>query len=298
LKVLVIKHGALGDIVLAFPAFAAIRAAHRDATITLLTTAPFEALLKASPWFDEVAVDARPEAWDIPGVLKLRRQLRGFDLVYDLQTSSRSSRYFRLAGKPAWSGISPGCSLPQSDPKRDFLHTRERLADQLRIAGIPGLPAPDLGWLRKAGAKIGLPARYAVLVPGASPHRPEKKWPEQKFAGLAAQLTMPAVVVGGPDEMPLAAAIKAVAHRTIDLTGRTTLMELGPVLAGAALAVGNDTGPMHLAASFGVPSVVLFSGASNPALTSPRYPDGGWPSILQAPHLSGVSVAQVAAALP
>ncbi len=298
MKVLVIKHGALGDVVLAFPAFAAIRAAHEGATVSLLTTGPFEALLKASPWFDEVMLDAKPEAWDIPGVLKLRRQLRGFDMVYDLQTSSRSSRYFRLAGKPAWSGISPGCSLPQSDPKRDMMHTRERLADQLRIAGIAPLPPPDLGWMRRTDEKLRLPAAYAVLVPGASPHRPEKKWPEQKFASLAAQLTMPAVVVGGANEAPLAAAIKAVAHRTIDLTGRTTMLELAPVLAGAALAVGNDTGPMHLAAAFGVPSVVLFSGASDPALTCPRYPDGGWPGILQAPHLSGVSVAQVVAALP
>lgn len=298
MRVLVIKHGALGDVVLAFPAFAAIRAAHDGATISLLTTAPFEALLKASPWFDEVMVDSRPEAWDIRGLLKLRRQLRGFGLVYDLQTSSRSSRYFRLAGKPPWSGIAPGCSLPQSDPKRDSLHTRERIADQLRIAGISNLPAPDLAWLRALGPRNALPARYAVLVPGASPHRPEKKWPEQKFASLAAQLSMPAVVVGGAGEAALACAIKSIAHRTIDLTGRTTLLELGAVLAGAALAVGNDTGPMHLAAAFGVPSVVLFSDASDPALTSPRYPDGGWPGILRAPHLSGVSVAQVVAALP
>ncbi len=298
MNVLVIKHGALGDIVLAFPAFSAIRAAHPEAHIVLLTTAPFAGFLRPSPWFDDVAVDARPEFWNVSGLLRLRRQLRGFDLVYDLQTSSRSSRYFRLAGAPRWSGIAPGCALPHANPKRNFLHTRERLADQLGMAGIPVLAPPDLSWLKVDISKFRLPSRYALLVPGSSPHRPEKKWPEQKFAALATQLPMPAVVVGSAAETPLAAVIKSFSRKAVDLTGRTGLAELAAVIAGAGLAVGNDTGPMHLAAALGVPSVVLFSGASDPALTAPRYPDGSWPGILQAPHLSGVSVAQVVAALP
>jgi len=298
LRVLVIRHGALGDIVLTFPAFAAIRRAHEGAEIVLLTTALFVKLLGKSPWFDRVEVDAKPKFWDLAGVMRLRRQIRGFDVVYDLQTSSRSARYFRLAGRPKWSGISAGCSWPHDDPNRVLLHSRERLAAQLRVAGILEMPAPDLSWLLVGIEKFRLPAKYAVLVPGASAHRPEKKWPEPKFGALAVQLAMPAVVVGGKDEAKLAGVIKSFAQRTVDLTGKTDLLELAAVVAGAALAVGNDTGPMHLAAAFGVPSVVLFSGASDPALTCPRYPDGGWPSVLQAPHLSGVSVAQVVAALP
>ncbi len=297
MRVLVIKHGALGDIVLAFAAFAAIRAAHAGDEILLLTTAPFAEFLAASPWFDEVVVDRRPAAWNVPGVLALRRKLRGFDMVYDLQTSARSSRYFGLAGRPRWSGIAKGCALLHANPLRDALHTRERLAEQLGVAGLT-LGAPDLSWLSADVSKFRLPPRYAVLVPGASPHRPEKRWPERKFGGLAAQLPMPAVVVGGAAEAGLAVVIKTFAGKTVDLTGRTDLLELAAVIGGAALAVGNDTGPMHLAAALGVPSLVLFSGASDPALTAPRYPDGGWPGILQAPHLSGVSVAQVVAALP
>jgi ADP-heptose:LPS heptosyltransferase len=296
--ILVIKLGALGDIVLAFPAFAAIRAAHPQAKIVALTTSPFAGLLRASLWFDEVRIDARPEFWNIPAIWRLRQQLRGFDLVYDLQTSSRSSRYFALAGKPRWNGIAPGCALPHSNPDRETLHTRERLADQLAIAGISALPAPDLTWLRADVTKFGLPPRYAVLVPGSSPHRPEKKWPEQNFGALAARLPIPAIVVGSAAETPLASIIKSLAPATIDLTGQTTLPELAAVIAGAALAVGNDTGPMHLAAAFAVPSLVLFSAASDPALTCPRYPDGAWPNHLQVPHLSALSVAQVVAALP
>jgi len=297
-RILVIKHGALGDIFLAFPAFSAIRAAWPDATISLLTAAPFAAFLGLSPWFDTVEVDARPEWWRVAGLLKLRRQLRGFDLVYDLQTSGRSSRYFALAGRPAWSGIAKGCSLPHANPRRGTMHTRERLADQLGVAGITALPAPDLGWAEADISGFRLPEKFAVLVPGAAAHRPAKRWPEEKFAALAPQMGVPVVVVGGAGEAELARPIRKVMPAAIDLMGKTSLAQLAAVVRRAALAVGNDTGPMHMAAAFGVPSVVLFSEESDPALTAPRYPDGGWPKILRAPHLSGLPVAQVVAALP
>ena len=294
MEILVIKLSALGDFVLAFPAMAAIRAAHPQARITLLTTAPFVPLARASGWFDHVEIDRRPKFWNVSGLLRLRRQLRGFDLVYDLQTSGRSSRYFALAGRPAWSGIAKGCSLPHADPNRVFQHSRERLEGQLHDAGIFALPVPDLSWAKADIAKFGLPERYAVLVPGAAPHRPEKRWPTQNFAALARSLDMPVAVVGGSaEERKMAAEIGG-----IDLTGRTSLLELAAVMAHAQLAIGNDTGPMHLAAALGTKSVVLFSGASDPKLTAPRYPDGGWPVILRAARLADLPVAQVRAALP
>ncbi len=296
-RVLVIKHGALGDIVLAFPAFSAIRAAEPEAEITLLTTAPFAALMAASPWFDKIETDTRPPVWNLPGMLRLRRQLRGFDMVYDLQTSARSSNYFALAGRPPWSGIAKFCSAPHANPARNAMHTRERLAEQLAMAGILAPPPPDLSWLRQPPA-FDLPDKFTLLVPGASPHRPEKRWPAENFGALAAGLKMPAVIIGGKAEAPLAAAIRQAAPGAIDLTGQTTLLELAAITARAAVAVGNDTGPMHLAAALGIPSLVLFGGASDPALTAPRYPDGGWPVILREANLQDLPVAKILAALP
>jgi ADP-heptose:LPS heptosyltransferase len=293
-KILVIKHGALGDFILAFPALSAIRAAHPGAEITLLTTAPYAPFLAAAPWFDNIEIDTRPNFWNLPGLLKLRRQLRGFNLVYDLQTSSRSSRYFTLAGKPPWSGIAQGCALPDADPNRNNLHSRERLEGQLRAAGISHLPQPDLSWLTGANiSRFNLPEKFALLIPGASLHRPEKRWPEQNFAQLAQSLPMPSVVIGGAGEADLAKSIPG-----LNLAGRTSLKELAAIAVRARLAIGNDTGPMHLATALGIPSVVLFSAASNPALTSPRTPNGGWPVILSAPALSDLPVAQVLASLP
>jgi ADP-heptose:LPS heptosyltransferase len=295
-RVLVIRHGALGDIVLSFPAFAAIRATRPDAEISLLTTAPFAGWLGQAPWFDRVVTDAKPGPFDIAGLINLRRTLRGFDMVYDLQTSGRSSRYFRLADRPRWSGIAPGCAFPHADPARDNLHSRERIEGQLAAAGILHLPDPDLGWT-VGEPPVALPERFVALVPGAAPHRPEKRWPEQKFGELAASLDLPCVILGSRAEQKLAAEIAKRAPTAIDLTGRTTLPQLAGVLARAALAVGNDTGPMHLAAALGTRSIVLFGGASDPALTAPRYPDGGWPTVLRKAELAGLAVADVAAAV-
>jgi ADP-heptose:LPS heptosyltransferase len=298
-RILVIRLGALGDFVLSFAPFAAIRAHHPGAEITLLTTSPFAALARAAPWFDRVVVDARPAWWNLPGVLSLARRLRGFDRVYDLQTSTRSSRYFRLAGRPAWSGIAAGCALPHANPARDSLHTLERQREQLAMAGITGFPPPDLSWL--AGTIAPPPAPFALLVPGAAPHRPRKRWPAARFAELAAMLHargLTPVVLGTSAETPLAATVLAACPAALDLTGRTNLPDIASLARAAALAVGNDTGPMHLAAAVGCACVVLFSADSDPALTAPRGPGGAWPAVLRSPDLSDLSVARVAGALP
>ena len=99
MRILVIKLSALGDIVLAFGPFAAIRAHHPDAHVTLLTTKPFLDFTRHMPWFDEVWQDDRPSGPG--GLLRLAHRLRAgrFDRVYDLQTSGRSSRYRLLTGR-------------------------------------------------------------------------------------------------------------------------------------------------------------------------------------------------------
>ncbi len=301
MRILVIRLGALGDFVLSFPAFAAIRAHHPGARITLMTTAPFAGLGRLAPWFDDVVVDARPAAWNLAGVWRLRRALRGHGLVYDLQTSGRSARYFRLAGRPAWSGVAPGCSLPHADPRRDALHTIERQAGQLRDAGVAvgGFAWPELGWLAGAGRAPALPARYAVLVPGAAPHRPGKRWPADRFAEmgrvLAARGVVP-VVVGGAGDAALGAEVVARCAGAVDLAGRTDLAGLAAVLAGAEVVVGNDTGPMHLAAALGRRCVVLFSEESDPEITAPRGAPGQV-RVVQVEELRKLEVERVVAVL-
>ena len=294
--VLVIKLGALGDFVLAFAPFAAIRAHHPHDHIALLTTAGFATLAEGAPWFDTVLTDHRPAWWNLPGLRRLRQTLRGADMVYDLQTSGRSAWYHRLAGRPAWSGIARSCSHPHANPARNGMHTVERQREQLAMAGITTFPSPATGWL--TGDPVpALPTPYALLVPGAAPHRPRKRWPAPHFAALAAVLAargQTPVVVGAAQDGPLASLIQDAAPGTIDLTGRTSLRELAAVAAHASFAVGNDTGPMHLAAALGTPCISLFSADSDPALTEPR----GRVTVLAVPNLADLPVQRVAEALP
>ncbi|WP_424813771.1 glycosyltransferase family 9 protein [Roseococcus sp. YIM B11640] len=272
-RILVIKLAALGDFVQAFRPFAAIRAHHPAAEITLLTTPPFAGLAKASPWFDHVWSDGRPSWLDPRGLWGLARRLRhaAFARVYDLQTSRRSSRYRFFVGAGAeWSGIARGASHPDADPLRDQLHTVERQEGQLRAAGITSFPEPDLAWLDADLQSLNLPAEFALILPGASPLRPGKRWPAERFGELAARIPLPAVICGVSSEKTLAEQIQARSPRAIDLTGRTSLLQLGAIARRARWAIGNDSGPTHLAAAAGCPTLAIFGGESDPKLCAPR----------------------------
>ena len=187
---MVIKHGALGDWVLATGCFAAIRRHHPSARITLLTTPAFAELGRRCGWFDEVWTDERPSVLADPlAWIRLRRRLieAEFLRVYDLQTSSRTGHYFRMLprrSRPEWSGTASGCSHPHRNPRRPFMHTLERLAEQLGIAGIETVPAPNLDWLHDDIDGMVPSGGCALIVPGGSAHRPEKRWPSRRFADL------------------------------------------------------------------------------------------------------------------
>ncbi|MHA1570801.1 MAG: glycosyltransferase family 9 protein, partial [Alphaproteobacteria bacterium] len=275
--ILVIKLAALGDFILSTGPFAAIRKHHPDVPITLLTTAPFAEMGRATGWFDTVWTDTRPAWWQVGGWLALRRRLRqgGFARVYDLQTSDRSAFYFRLFGsdRPEWSGIAPGCSHPDPDPGRDTRHTIDRQRGQLRAAGILEVPDPDLAWLDADISKFDLPPSYALLVPGGSVHRPEKRWPADHYGALATALADQGLVpllLGTPGEADILQSIAKAEPRALDLCGRTSIADIGRIARGAAVAVGNDTGPMHVVAASNCPAEVMFSDASDPGLCAPR----------------------------
>jgi len=301
-RILVIKLGALGDFVQAMGPAAAIRAHHRDAEITLLTTPPFVELAGDAPYFDRVWSDGRPRMGDLAALLGLRHRLRAarFARVYDLQTSQRSSFYLRLIGpgpRPEWSGIARGASHPHANRERDRMHTLERQADQLRDAGIISVPAPDLAWARRDIARFALPPGFVLLVPGGAAHRPEKRWPVEHYAALARRLAARGaapVIIGGTDEASLGRRIKAACAAAFDLTGQTSFGEVVGLGAAARHAVGNDTGPMHLVVAGGSPATLLYSSASDPALTQPRGPAV---TVLRRARLAELGVDEVAATI-
>ena len=297
--ILVIKLSALGDFVLSLGAMQAIRAHHRGERIALLTTAPFEALARASGCFEEIWIDRRAPLWrpDLWLPLACRLRAAGFDRVYDLQRSGRTGWYFRLAGRPDWVGKVPGCSHPYVPPPGTAPHIVEWEREQLARAGVGPVTAPDLSFIEADTARFGLPRDMALLVPGSAPHRPEKRWPAAGYGALArtlaAQGTTP-VLIGGPAERAEAEAIARACPAARNLCGETSLFDIAALARHARVAVGNDTGPMHLIAAAGCPTLVLFSRASHPTKSRPP-----WPHVetLREARLSDLPAAAVEAAL-
>jgi ADP-heptose:LPS heptosyltransferase len=204
----------------------------------------------------------------------LRR--RRFDRVYDLQRNERTAVLYRIlkAGRSLeWSGVVRGCSHYVRDDPNDRRHITERLVEQLAVAGIRETLPPDLGWLNGGADRFPLPAKYALIVPGGAPHRPEKRAPAEAFAGLAQHLVgagITPVLLGTSDEREQIDAIARACPGTIDLSGRTSFGNIADLARGAVGAVGNDTGAMHLAAAVGCLSLVLFSSASDPMRVAPQ----------------------------
>jgi ADP-heptose:LPS heptosyltransferase len=310
-KVLVIKLGEVGEMALAFPAFERIRQAHPKAKITLLTTEPYAALAKSSPFFNAVETDGAPKDPGHWTALILRIRKAHYDRVYDLQNDAGTSLIFQALRPmgPDWSGTALGCSLPHRSRRRLQMHPLERNADQLKDAGIwpeaasgPWSAAPpDISWILARSAQprsvtaSGAHRPVVLLAPGADAHHPEVRWPIEQYAALARRLQdagYDIVIIGALGESPLAHAIQRHAPRARDLTGRTDLVQIAALGARSALAIGNNLGMLHLIAAAGAPTIVLFSSDVDAAAIAPR----GHVTVLHAPTLKELPVDTVLAA--
>ena len=308
-NILVIKHGALGDIVIATAGFAAIRAKHPHAHITCLTTKSYANLLAQSPYFNEIWVDSKPKLFERAARKRLRDMLRSkpWAWVYDLQTSKRSTLYPWLLARP-WpniSNVSRFASHGYTDPARHGKHALENLRLQLAIAGIT-IGLPDLSWLEAdieaimamIGTHRAVPQgeqlnSCGLLVAGGAAHRPEKRWPAEQYASLAQELAsrgIRPVLIGTNAEKEALDSIAARVPAAINLCGKTSIAQLATLARHATLAVGNDTGPMHIIAASNCPSTVLFSHASDPARSAPV---GNAVTILREKDLAALSVDRV-----
>lgn len=280
-RVLLVKLGAFGDFVVALAHMKAVRNAHPGAHITLLTTPAFAGLGRACGLFDAVREDGRPKG--IGGQLALAWNLRrqGFDRVYDFQRNDRTRLMFHVMrlGRPGleWSGIFKGASHYRPDPREPRRHAAVRYTDQLAAAGIHDIPAhSDLSFLDGDLSALPLPeGPMLLMVPGGAPQRPAKRAPSALFIALARHAVargITPVLIGTDKEAEALDAITAAVPEAVSLQGRTDFGQLAALARRAVAAVGNDTGPMHLIAVAGCPSVVLFSRESDPVECRPWAP--------------------------
>ncbi len=274
-RILVVKLGALGDFIQALGPMRAIRDYHRQDHITLMTTKPYAQLGRDSGYFDDVIIDARPKWYQLKKWLSLKAVLNNLNIqrVYDLQNNDRTGCYFTLFNAaPEWVGIAKGASHRNTSPLRTQGKAYEGHKQTLSLAGIHNIEIDDLEWMKPASDFSGIPNPYALIVPGGSARHPEKRWPAKSYAVLCVSLLsmgITPVILGTDEDKDDADIILNAAQGTISLISKTTLADIPALARQATFAIGNDTGPMHLIAPTGCPSLVLFGGATNPQKHGP-----------------------------
>ena len=300
-EILIIKLGALGDLFQSEGAFHDIRLHHPNARITLLTGPAYRKLMERCPWIDVVETDPRAPRWRLDRMLDLRRQVtaKPYTMVYDLQNVSRTAFYRRwFLPRTPWSGTAPGCSHPHraANPKR--IPSLERLAGQLSDAGVPVKHTlmPDLAWVADDVGPILAEAESRGALCGAATRffRPVAAEALARLRGLAERLIargVKVVTVPGPEELDLCRTIPG----TMLTAGRwLNFFQLAGVLASARLAVGNDSGPTHLSAHLGRPTVALFGSHMAARLTGIERPNV---TCLEVRDLKDLDVERVEAAV-
>lgn len=299
-KILIIKLGALGDFMQALGPMKAIRAHHPDADITLLTTELFSSIARSCGYIDHIWIDERPKWTQIKKLAAFKHKLNQaeFDRVYDLQNNDRTTSYFHLLknkSKPEWVGHTRGASHANTSAERVKGHAFDGHIQTLALAGIENIEADDLSWVKNDISHLGLKERFVLIAPGSSPAHPEKRWPIKNYAAIARTLLgwefIP-VVIGTQQEHELGEAIKKDYPETINLCGKTAILDLAVLGRQAAAAIGNDSGPMHIIGQTGCPSYVLFSKHSNPVK---HRPVGPFVYTLQEDNLAELSLQDVLA---
>lgn len=292
--ILVIKLGALGDFVQSLGAMAAVRAYHKEAHITLLTTSPYEDFARRSGYFDDIWLDTRPKWFDLVSWFLLRKRLikGAFTRVYDLQNNDRTAFYLRLFPKgscPEWVGAASGASHRNSDPSRTQGTAFEGHKQTLALAGLHDVAIDDMRWIDDDISDFALKAPFVLLVPGCSPQHPQKRWPVRHYVHVAQMLSEEGyqpVVLGSMAEDGIAQEIKRLCPAVLNLAGKTSLFQIISLAQKAYAAIGNDTGPMHLIGPTNCRTFVLFSAHGDP---KKHAPNGECVHVLQQDNLEELS---------
>jgi ADP-heptose:LPS heptosyltransferase len=286
-RVCVIRLRSLGDCVLTTPALALLKAARPDLEVGVVVQPQFRDVFEENSGVSQIL---EPN-W---------RAVRGWSprLCLNLHGGSRSQWMTALSGAPFRAGFANhnvtfayNLRIPRAQRilgVHRTVHTAEHLASAVFALGVPLQEVPR-AQLSAGGLppELTLPSRYAVLHPFAS--APEKRWPAERFCELARYLQLwniqPIFLASANDDP---SAFRA--HRIFN----GPLSAVKALLSGSSLFVGNDSGPAHMAAAFGIPTLVLFS-QSNPAIWGPWRTESE--VVVGQDGLDQVSVSRVIAAV-
>jgi lipopolysaccharide heptosyltransferase I len=292
-RLLIVRLGALGDVVHAIPVAAALRRAFPQARIDWLVSAKHRAMLDLVPVIDRrLVINDRADASGGASLLGAIRELRAahYDVVIDLQGLIKSAMLARATGAPRVIGFGAGYAregiarwfyTDVFDAGRGGMyHPRETrhvvdinlsILETLGIsASRPEFPLEPVSSAVAAEIAAQTGGRYILVNPGAA--WPNKRWPPERFGALASTLHertgATAVVLWGPGERTLADAVATAAQGAAIVSPQTTVADLVALARGASLFVSGDTGPTHIASAVGTPIVGLY-GPTRPSRNGP-----------------------------
>jgi lipopolysaccharide heptosyltransferase I len=276
-RILIVRVSAIGDVIHGIPVLCALRNAYPNAFLAWVAEGTAGDVLEGHPALDELVRVPR-RWWKLPReVWRMRQRLRRmrFDIAIDLQCLTKSAITAWLSGAPRRIGKSGAEGRELSRWFNNELvetsgsHVLEDYLSMLRPLGIESSAVKFDLPERAAEAEVvdrflktsGLAGRrYAVLNPGAG--WPSKIWPAERYGALARHLheahgVSSVAAWGLKTEIPLAEAIVSKSGGHAEMAPPTTMMQLAALCRRAALFVGSDTGPMHLAVAVGVPTISM-----------------------------------------
>lgn len=288
-RILIVRTSAIGDIIFTTALLHGLRATWPDAFIGWLVDARFASILEGQPGIDRLhRFDRRLASRQLRGLRwgaltrdlwALRSDLRDarYDLALDAQGQLRSSALSWLSGARRRVVVRPqeGASLLATEavPPRERTFPGDEFRDLLRVLGARhdlasapvrlAIPAQAQAAAEELLSAHGLDAGgFAALMPFTT--RPQKHWFEDRWVEVAGALRargLRAVILGGPDESAAGQALAARIEGAVSFAGKTSILAAGGVLARASVAVGVDTGLVHLAMGNGTPTVALMGSA-------------------------------------
>ncbi len=277
MKILIVKLGALGDVINTFPAVIRLKK-HFKAEIHWLAAPLSFPLINNHPFVDRVILfDKNRKHGLAETITEIRKQT--YDITFDFQRTLKSG-FFCLISKSRqkigfdrkrckeFTWLYPFTRIPPSDPGKHMLEQYLDFTDFL------GIEKADITWEISLpdSIDINLPDRYIVLNIGAT--KKANLWQAEKFADLAELIydktkIMSVLTGGGKEDIKRGLRIEALAGESvINLVGKTSITELAGIIARCEVVVSCDTGPMHLSVALGKKTIALF-GPSDPVRTGP-----------------------------
>ncbi len=285
-ELLVLAPNWIGDVVMATPFLSLLRNENPGDFITVLCRDYVSELLKRSAFIDNL-ITYEKDGGARRAIMALRagRPGRGWDAAFLLPMSFSAALIAYLGGTSRRIGYrSSGRDWLLTEPVSPGVHRKIHLSTE--YAGFARLysgtetdetPAPCVippyDWKERLES-FGLGGSYVVLAAGAA-YGPAKVWPLDRFTALAGRLreekALRTVTVGSENEYEYLEKITGADDNALNLAGRSGIGDMMSILRGADLVVGNDSGPVHVSAAMGVPTVTIF-GSTSPVWTSPRGP--------------------------